>query len=62
MIRPAYSNYNEGRLNTGKGVMDEAAARDVLLVKAIETTPGCDDPADAPYRVVKEKVRKKKTP
>ncbi|RYE91277.1 MAG: DUF2868 domain-containing protein, partial [Oxalobacteraceae bacterium] len=25
-------------MNTGKDVMDEAAARDVLLVKAIETT------------------------
>ena len=38
MIRPPYSNYNSAWLNTGKGLMDEAAAREVLLVKAIETT------------------------
>lgn len=38
MIRLPYSNYNEVWLNTGKGAMDETAAREILLVKAIEIT------------------------
>ena len=38
MLPLPYPNYNEAWLNMGKDVMDEAAARDILLVKAIETT------------------------
>jgi hypothetical protein len=43
MIGLHYSNYNKAWLNTGKGAMDEAAARDILLVKAIETTDQARD-------------------
>src|SRR5690606_12375166 len=38
-----------------------SSATDVSAIeKWVESTPGCDDPADKPYRVIKERPRKKK--
>ncbi len=31
------------------------------IEKAIEATPGCDDPEEKPYKVKKEKAKKKKS-
>lgn len=39
-----------------------SATGPVQIEKAIESTPGCDDPADTPYQVKKEKTTKKKKP
>lgn len=36
-----------------------SATTEASIEKAIEATPGCDDQSETPYRVVKERKRKK---
>lgn len=43
-------------------VYHSAASSEALIRKAVESTPGCDDQSETPYRVIKERPRKKKTP
>jgi len=37
-----------------------SATSPAAIEKTVETTPGCDDQSETPYRVVKERPRKKK--
>ena len=37
-----------------------SAITQAAIEKAVESTPGCDDPSEKPYRVTKERPRKKK--
>ena len=37
-----------------------SATTQAAIEKAVESTPGCDDQSETPYRVVKERPRKKK--
>lgn len=37
-----------------------SATSEAAIHKAIESTPGCDDKSETPYRVVKDAPRKKK--
>ena len=37
-----------------------SVTNEVAIHKAIESTPGCDDKSETPYRVVEDRPRKKK--
>jgi copper chaperone CopZ len=37
-----------------------SAINEAALAKAVESTPGCDDQSETPYRVVRERARKTK--
>jgi hypothetical protein len=37
-----------------------SATSPAVIEKTVESTPGCDDQSETPYRVVKERPRKKK--
>jgi copper chaperone CopZ len=39
-----------------------SATTPVAIEKAVETTPGCDDQSETPYRVEKDRAHKKKKP
>ena len=41
-------------------VYHSSATTQTAIERAVETTPGCDDQSETPYRVVKERPRKKK--
>ncbi len=49
-----------GEASTFTVIYHTAATSEMAIEKAIETTPGCDDPAETPYRVQRGKTPKKK--
>lgn len=49
----------EGERSTFTITYHSSATTETNIEKAIEATPGCDDQSETPYRVVKERKRKK---
>jgi copper chaperone CopZ len=49
----------EGERSTFTVTYHSSATTEGAIEKAIETTPGCDDQGETPYRVIKERKRKK---
>jgi len=49
----------EGERSTFTVTYHSSATTEAAIERAIETTPGCDDQSETPYRVVRERKRKK---
>jgi copper chaperone CopZ len=49
----------EAERSTFTVTFHSSATNEAVIEKAIESTPGCDDQTETPYRVVKERKRKK---
>lgn len=50
----------EGTLSTFTVSYHTSATNQASIEKAIESTPGCDDQTETPYRVKREKSKKKR--
>jgi hypothetical protein len=50
----------EGGMSTFTIRYHSVATDQPAIERAIETTPGCDDPSETPYRVKKDRAAKKK--
>lgn len=55
----AFTDRNE-EMSTFTVKYHSSVVSEAAIEKTVETTPGCDDQSETPYRVVKERPRKKK--
>jgi len=54
-----FTDRNDER-STFTVIYHSSATNQAAIEKAVESTPGCDDQSETPYRVVKERAGKKK--